>query len=241
MIIFISDLDNTLIYSKNRLNGNKIPIEDFKEPSYMLTSVIHKLKKINNDILFIPVTTRSIAQYSRINLSDIKPKIAFCSHAGNMIINGEISKEYRDSIVIRESINQISQCVEYLKKRDFDIRFVDDLFYFMKTEDNDIVKYLKDNIDTNLLDIEISAKKLYIFPKNLNKSLAINKVRNMYKEATIIAAGDSILDIPMLEKADISITLEESACKNSIICKQGNFSEFTTDVVLDLISPPCKV
>ena len=237
MLIFASDLDNTLIFSKRRISGESVVIEDFREPSEMLIDVWDKLKKINKEILFVPITTRNISQYTRIDVLGEKPKLAFCSNGGNMLINGIISDEYAEIYKksIKNAINQMENCIEFLRLDGHNMRTADDLFYYTKTEDENLVEYIRKNNETDLLDIDFSAEKLYIFPKNLNKSIAIDKIREMYPDSFIISAGDSNLDIPMLLKSDIALTLEKNQVSNGIVCKNGDFSQFVVDYVLKYI------
>ncbi len=229
MIIFASDLDNTLIFGKHRLDRiDTKPIENYDPPSHMIISVHEKLEKLQDKLIFVPVTTRSIAQYDRIQLYDNVPSLAFCSNGGNLFVNGNLDSEYSKNYKQNstQAIIQMENCVKYLENEGLAIRNVDELFYYTKTSDIQMSDKLRAYTDTDLVEIEVSAEKFYVFPKTLNKGIVIDELRKRYPQAVIIAAGDSLMDVPMLAKADIALTLEENSIENSIVCKQGNFSEF---------------
>ena len=69
-MIFFSDLDRTLIYSKNFIKDRDklhcIEVLDGKEISYISKDTIKLLKKVLQDKKFIPTTTRSIELFTRL-------------------------------------------------------------------------------------------------------------------------------------------------------------------------------
>ncbi len=66
------------------------------------------------------------------------------------------------------------------------------------------------------LDIEYSGKKIYFLPPQFNKGEAIKRLKKIFMPRFVIAAGDSEIDIPMLELADLAY------CKESIIKEVKN-------------------
>ena len=68
MILFASDLDNTLIYSYKREIGKKVLVETMgeKELSFMTENTWRLLKELPPHMMFVPVSTRSEEQYKRI-------------------------------------------------------------------------------------------------------------------------------------------------------------------------------
>lgn len=92
-MIYASDLDRTLIYSLGAIGVPEntpglIPAEiiEGKTRSYISQQALNQLMDLNTRIIFIPVTTRTIQQYKRINLfqETVIPDYAVTS-------NGEIS------------------------------------------------------------------------------------------------------------------------------------------------------
>ena len=93
-LIYATDLDRTLIFSKrfiseNKSNTDKTVVERRENGdviSYMSNDVMVQLKEIdNNDSLtIVPVTTRSIKEYNRIELP-IVPKYAILDTGGTIL------------------------------------------------------------------------------------------------------------------------------------------------------------
>lgn len=71
MYIFYSDLDNTLIYSyKHDIGSAKRCAEIYqgREISFMTETTGQLLTQIKDLALIVPVTTRTIEQYARIDM-----------------------------------------------------------------------------------------------------------------------------------------------------------------------------
>ncbi len=69
--IFFTDLDNTIIFSyKHNIGIDKVNIEMYqgREISYMTQKTYRLLKQVAKKMLLVPVTTRSVEQYNRIDL-----------------------------------------------------------------------------------------------------------------------------------------------------------------------------
>ncbi|WP_130891518.1 HAD hydrolase family protein [Fusobacterium ulcerans] len=215
MKIFTTDLDNTLIYSyKKDIGKDKILVEtkNGKKLSYM-TKVSHELLK---ELNFIPITTRSLEQYQRIKFfENYQPEYALTANGGILLYRGKIVKEwYQKSLEISvKSIKELEKGIKLLTEDEniyFEVRKVDELFIFTKSFNIEIViKKLKNNLNQKLVDIHNHGEKLYIFPKELNKGTSLERLKKFLKADTVICAGDSEMDIPMLEKADISIFPEQ--------------------------------
>ena len=89
MKIFMSDLDNTLIYSyKHEIGEEKTCVEIYqdREVSYMTNRSCELLKAVTEEILFVPTTTRTIEQYERIHLDVGIPKYALVCNGGVLLV-----------------------------------------------------------------------------------------------------------------------------------------------------------
>ena len=80
-------------------------------------------------------------------------------------------------------------------------RIVDNSFLFLKHKEESMVTDLK--IDTSL-NIQYTGQKIYLFPPTLNKGKALHKLKAKFNPEFIFAAGDSKIDIPMLNLVDIA-------------------------------------
>lgn len=98
-MIYASDLDRTLIYSLSAIGVPEdtpglVPAEvvDGRTVSYISQQALATLKELAAKIVFMPVTTRTIAQYRRINLfqETVIPDYAITSNGGNILVNGVV-------------------------------------------------------------------------------------------------------------------------------------------------------
>lgn len=242
MIILASDLDNTLIYSQRRfLEGDKRCIEIYKDKniSYMTEKTIELLKELQNHIMFIPITTRSRIDFLRIDFSSVRvPRYALVCNGGMLLVDNQIDEDwYRESLkMIKDSVPVLKQAMDLLEKDEFrtlDVRFVEKLFVFTKTsEPKKTIQMLKNHLNKGGVYIFSYREKVYVLPKILNKGIGILRLKNLLKAEKIIVAGDNVLDIPMLKKADSSYFPEEiyHLCNkikhgHCIYKSEGNFSD----------------
>lgn len=247
MKLFFSDLDNTLIYSyKHNIGNNKMLIEekDGKALSYMTKYTYKSLIQINNNYKFIPITTRTIEQYNRIDFG-FCPKYALTSNGGNLLIDNVIDDEwYKQSKTLisdKEDLLQKSrETLQNDKHIIFDIRFVDNLFIFTKSQNplytiNNIIS----NIDTSDIDVLNNGIKIYVLPKILSKGNAIKRLKKYLNNNSITyCAGDSLFDISMIQSCDKSFIpnnlLPYINKKDNLIIHNDNsiFSDFIIDSLL---------
>lgn len=216
MLLFASDLDNTMIFSYKRLAGDAVCVEqkDGKSLSYMTHEAYNTLQELAERVLFVPVTTRSVEQYRRINLlKSGSPRFALTSNGGTLLEDGEINSGWQS-----ETLCLIADCLPELEKgirllRDdagvtMETRLVDDVFVFTKTDDfAQSAARLSDALDLSKITIERNGNKIYLLPKVLTKGKALERLRQWkgIEADRIAAAGDSTFDIPMLMKADYAI------------------------------------
>lgn len=218
MIVFASDLDNTMIYSYKKIKQPAVCVEkkEGKELSYMTPKAHFLLQKVAKQILFVPVTTRSVEQYERIfMLQDRKVSCALASNGGTLLINGKKDTAWLNKTkeLIEDTLPELEKAIYFLKKDEnisFEIRLVDNIFVYTKTKDIKKSLYLlSEKLDLNKVFIDSNGEKLYVFPNQINKGDAIIRLRNYLKSEFIVAAGDSAFDIPMLKEADSAIIPNE--------------------------------
>ena len=223
MMLFASDLDGTLIYSRRFLENLQDKstaslrlIETLKEKEISFTSeaIVKKLKMINVKMHFVPVTTRSIYQYNRIEIfrEEIKPTYAIVSNGGNILVNGEPLMEWQ--AIIKERLKVIPLGIEMVLKKFSETEGskwvistneVDNLFNYFILDQEKIVRqemvpffhWLRENQWTGSLQ----GRKLYLIPDCINKRDPILFLTKKLGIDGFVAAGDSFLDLPMLRAA----------------------------------------
>lgn len=247
MIVFNTDLDNTIIFSyKHSIGKSKRCAEVYqgREISFITEKTFELLQTVREKVLFVPTTTRTVEQYNRINLGIGTPKYALVCNGGVLLIDGE-----EDNRWYEESLKLTVDCTSELKEaedlleadryRSFEVRNIRELFVFTKSSDPlKSVENLKKRLNTDKMDVFSTGVKVYAVPKTLSKGSAIERFRAMLNPDTVIAAGDSEFDISMLEKADISIAPKElseisALPENSLLSDEKIFSEFVLKTVLN--------
>lgn len=218
-LLYASDLDRTLIFSKRFIDEHptdaKYSATECIGPriiSYMADEVreeLHKIRDIDN-VLFVPVTTRSIEEYNRVSLGFI-PEYAIVANGAVILHNGEPMKEWAD--YIRKGINKmdildiISDIKDCLESVSYEPKLIDGSYIFFKTDDE--VKY-DDEIGVLINDypdwqFTRQSKKCYAIPKHFSKQIALRWLWHELNQPYIVASGDSELDLPMLTLADRAI------------------------------------
>ncbi|EHL16960.1 hypothetical protein HMPREF9629_00202 [Peptoanaerobacter stomatis] len=244
MKVFNTDLDNTLIYSyKKDIGENKKNVEIYngRQISFITDKTYHLLKKLNEKLLIVPTTTRTEEQYKRIDLDIGQLKYALVCNGSILLIDGQEDEMwYNTSLsLIENSKNELEKSLTYLQndnRRNFELRFIKNLFVFTKCENSqNVVNDLKNILDTSKVDVFNNKEKLYVIPKNLSKGNALLRFKQYLDSISdnkkiFISAGDSEFDISMFDKTDISIAPQELSKihkipKNTILI--DNFSLFS--------------
>ncbi|MDE7324333.1 MAG: HAD hydrolase family protein [Lachnospiraceae bacterium] len=223
MIVFHTDLDNTLIYShKYDIGQDRICAEIYqgREISFITREtflLLQQLKRLEDQVLIVPTTTRTIEQYQRIDLGVGGFRYALVCNGGVLLVDGKEDEGwYMESLErIKGSKKMLHTALEFLekeKRRCFELRFIKELFVFTKCEDPEsVVSDLRKRIDADVVDVFHNGLKVYAVPKTLGKGEAVKRFRKYAGADYVAAAGDSEFDISMLEAADYGIAAPELA------------------------------
>lgn len=241
-MIFVSDLDQTLIYSgkfiDHRVENRVMPIEvkDDKVISYVFTDTFLKLKSLMEQLIFIPATTRTLEQYKRIQIfrDRMIPEYAVVNHGASILINGETDVCWQKHV--RNNINQQCEGIKKVKENFqseigddswvLDIREVEDLFFYCIIEcerapHNELETFMT-HMDSLNWKSCLHGRKLYFMPKTIHKGNAVEYIRNLLPDHKIVASGDSLMDLELLKMADYSIVPAHGeafdALKDSDMC-----------------------
>ncbi len=208
MTLFFADLDNTLIYSyKQDIGTDTVAVERYegRDISFMTKTSHQKLQTLG-DIL-VPTTTRSLAQYQRIDLG-LSPQYALVANGGILLVAGQIDKSWYDTS--RQETEgcrpQMEQALSYLQQDrwvNFELRWVDDLFLFTKSEQpQKTAKELESVLAGCDLAIHTNGSKVYVLPPALTKGWAVERLCQRLSPSLTLGAGDSLFDCAMLQRVD---------------------------------------
>lgn len=247
MILFASDLDNTLIYSyRHDIGAAKRCVEIYqgREISFVTERTHALLKEIKKRVLFVPVTTRTVEQYERIDLGVGVPEYALTCNGGVLLVNGrEDDAWYEQSLrLVSDGADALSygeRLLEQDKNRCFEVRNIRGLFIFTKSEKPlALIAHLREKLDCEMADVFCNGSKVYIVPKKLKKGAAVLRLKEKLKADRIIAAGDSEFDISMLNCADLAFAPRELSRAKGIY-KRVEFVErerVFSEVMLEILS-----
>lgn len=233
-----SDLDGTLIFSAKRKQVGDIVVErkDGAEISCVTARQAELFPRLAN---VIPVTTRSVEQYRRIEFSRLgfSPRYALCDNGGTLLVNGETDAEWSEwsREIFRECSDELSRFRELLERdprRSFEVRLVDGLFLFTKSRKPDeTLKYIGEGA---LCERFSTGEKVYVIPKGLNKGAAVKRLAERIGLSEFAAAGDSFMDVSMLNEANTAIFTENIPAEliiaeNKISRPREGFPEFVCE------------
>lgn len=215
-LVFFTDLDNTMIYSYKRdIGEEKVEVEPYQGRivSYMTQFSHRALQTLREEILFVPVSTRSVSQYQRIAFdAGWIPKYALVSNGGTLLVDGVADEEWKDA-----SLQLIAPCADQLlaaeallqedTNRTLEVRRVDGLFVFTKSSQPErTLERLAASLDLEEVELYRNGVKVYVLPKALNKGAAVDRFLGWIGGKaghTILCAGDSDFDLPLLERGDV--------------------------------------
>lgn len=248
MILFNTDLDNTMIFSyKHDIGSDKLCAEIYqeREVSFVTRRTAELLQKVNAAVTLVPTTTRTLEQYGRIDLKIGTPKYALACNGGILLVDGKEDEEwYRGSLALAEDcqgeLAKAEELLEHDENRTLDVRNISRLFVFTKSSQPQLtVRKLEETLDTDKMDVFYNGVKVYAVPKKLGKGAAVKRLREKLGAELVIAAGDSEFDVPLLNAADVAIAprdfplFEELAVKPLVPEDDGVFSEFVLEKVLE--------
>lgn len=238
MAILFSDLDNTMIYSHRWSIAAPKVVAEFlngREQSYMPMK-LYDFLRLNTELNLVPVTTRSIAQYERIFLLSRKLNIhhVLVCNGGILIVNGSIDKcWFQESLEISCCQNkEVLRLLNFVKAELHNVRVydVEQFMFYFSTEriEEDYLKLLA-IADLTKVYIGRDSRKIYIIAMSINKGAAVERYRRRFNISECITAGDSELDLPMLEfgnPAIISPSLHGKTANHNIISSKSQILAF---------------
>lgn len=238
-LYFITDLDRTLIHSKNK--GYKC-VESIgeKEITYMT-------EKSYNDFLsllkieyfkFIPCTMRNINQTLRIDfIREYNPKIVICSNGAQIYIDGKLDDFWGKEMRKIKSNEEVQEEITYIKSLNLaykEVRNIEGFYVTIKCNSEEEAKAnslkLVGKFGNKIKIIHIGIK-IFIIDKRINKINAVDYIIKKYDIKKLFTAGDSEVDREFTKRG-VSIIPKHSSFKheNSYITeKEGIFS--TEDII----------
>ena len=101
----------------------------------------------------------------------------------------------------------------------------------------DIAKKVERYRERTILHVVSSGRKIYFLPPEFNKGEALCRLKERFLPNYVVAAGDSEMDLPMMENADFAFGKREILGKNSreknrrIFIDENNLLDEMFDIV----------
>ncbi|MBE5812936.1 MAG: hypothetical protein E7314_04705 [Clostridiales bacterium] len=248
-MIFATDLDNTMIFSHRLIHGAESQVQcveyyNGKPLTYMTHTSIAKLNSITQKINVIPITTRSIAQFHRIEIFSKLP-IVVVDNGGTIFQKGVAHKDWENhisGILKNYNFDDVLKIFSTLPGLTLSPRLVDGKFVFAKSDETDLCKQiLQSKLNTKIWQISFQGKKIYAIPTDISKGNALKFINEqlLNNNDPVISAGDSNLDLSMLEYSDYSIVPCDCSLSSPKFIRLGNGIQ-TSDEILDFVTTLSK-
>jgi len=216
------DLDRTLIYSSRAFwldtpdaQAPPIVVSEVYQGvpiSYMTRAAEQLLLGLAAAATFVPVTTRTVAQYSRVQLPGPVPRFAITTNGGTILVDGEVDPAWSRTLQARlgaeaAPLAEVRSLLEDPAASGWIVRVhtAEDLFTYAIIDREampaDWIAGLHLRCQSLGWTVSVQGRKLYCVPEAVNKSAAVAEVHRRLGAPTVLAAGDSLLDQRMLEEA----------------------------------------
>ncbi|TMQ91007.1 HAD family hydrolase [Actinomadura soli] len=224
-VLVCSDLDRTLIYSTAAfaLDGpdetmpRLLCVEFYQGAplSYMTEASARTLEALAKAATFVPTTTRTPEQYRRVNLLEKPASYAICANGGHLLVDGVNDAEWAASVrrQLADSCAPLGAVQEHLLQTSGDFvlkrRTASDLFAYTVVDRAALPPGWVDDLTAWCAErgwrTSLQGRKVYCLPAGLTKAAAAAEIARRTGASTTLAAGDSLLDIELLEAADFSV------------------------------------
>ena len=219
---------------------------DGKEQGFLSARTPALLERVNGGCLFVPVTTRSVAQYKRIQWPEgCVPKYAVAANGGILLVDGESDEAWLQAS--REIVDpwrgEMERMLVVLEAAGMSRvqSIIDEMFLFAACNNAEEAQALKAHFEgETTLTVELTGRKVYFFPAPLHKGAALLRLKERFAPDFTFSAGDSPIDVPMLRVADVAAVparLDVSECKNEVLIHRGSerFAEFILESLLRIM------
>lgn len=249
-MIFASDLDRTMIFSAKNFtyDSNESIMLDYREDravSFMTKNSLEKLKHLSHQLDFVPVSAREKNQVEDVRFSEngVLVNHFICGNGSTVVINGEISNIWESNISNIKNKLDLEHLNSMLTLNFPNEKIIERSFgfeIFIKGEESYLKNLFKDFSD---IRIESDHRRSYLMFNGISKLNALQFLIKELNYSKVVASGDSLMDLPMIQKADLGIVSMTGDLKNyekpllkgkNIVLVENKNAIRTSDNILDL-------
>lgn len=243
-ILFACDLDGTLIHSHRCRQEGDICVEwlEGRELCFMDPEAHRLLRQVVKELLFVPVTTRSVEQYRRIRWPEgCEPEMAAVANGAVLLRRGAVVEAWRKKSLeaVRWFQEELERLYGLLSGRFQVCRIVDGMYLFASCRDEEeAARCAREYQGKTPLTVSPSGRKVYFFPPEINKGAAVRRLRELLEAKLLLCAGDSGIDLPMLDAAGVAVVPDGTLGKQvrageTVVCPPGErFAGFVLETAI---------
>ncbi|ONH28316.1 sucrose-6-phosphate hydrolase [Pseudofrankia asymbiotica] len=216
------DLDQTLIFSRRSFRLGEgvaepplVTVEhlDGEPAAFMTEAAFASVAELAGRAVLVPVTTRTLGQYRRVRLG-VTPAYAVAANGGHLLVDGEPDPAWAATVAGRlragAPLADLLAVAERLAVGGWCrlTRVADDLFIYLVAHDREGIPDLTEvtaEVEAAGWTVSVQGRKVYLVPAALTKQAALAEVARRAGADRVAAAGDSLLDAPMLLAADTAV------------------------------------
>jgi len=219
-IVVASDLDRTLIYSAAAAGDARVPLvgverhEDV-DASFMTERAASLLADLHERAVVVPVTTRVPAQWHRITLPGPPSRYVITANGAILYVNGKVDHDWSEHVAVQLSaVASLTEVWEYMAhvcrpEWTVKLRNARGLFCYAVLHRKHVPAGIFDECAAWAAErgwrTSTQGRKFYWVPAPLTKSAAVAEVVARVGASTVLAAGDSLLDLDLVRDATRAI------------------------------------
>ncbi len=224
--VVAADLDRTLIYSRAAIDAALPPdgvppllcVErlDGRDQSFLTAAAGRWLGQLAASCVLVPTTTRTPAQYGRVDLPVGQVRYAVTSNGGQIVVDGRPDPRWRRQVERRIAGDGagLADVVAELDRRTqgswvCSRRIADDVFCYLVVDlDRLPAEFVPDWAQwctARNWVVSVQGRKIYALPRALTKEAAVAEVMRRAGAGRLLAAGDGALDAGLLSLAQAGI------------------------------------
>lgn len=222
-VLVASDLDRTLIYSRAaggasaEREGPLHCVERYRDQdaSFMTGAAVAAVEDVGREAVLVPVTTRTREQLGRVRLPGAS-RYAVAANGGHLLVDGEPDPGWARRVAdtlqaggvpVQTAHEQLLAVMQ--PGWTLSVRVADDLFCYAVVDvaamPDDVVPALSRWAGTRGWRVSMQGRKVYVVPAGLTKSAAVRELARRLGTDVLLGAGDSLLDVDLLEAADAGV------------------------------------
>ncbi len=214
-VLVAVDLDQTVIYSRGSAGAagpcvvvehlDGAPLSSMTEGAHLAYADLARRHTV------VPVTTRTVAQYERVTLPT-PASWAVCANGGVLLADGVRDPDWAAWVSATcASSAPLAEVTARLGAVEHEpwvrlVRTAEDLFTYLVAHSRaeippDWLVALEADLATVGWRVSVQGRKVYAVPAGLSKAAAVRRLADLLGTDVLLAAGDSLLDAPLLELA----------------------------------------